>query len=206
MSKTARDCASPRAGNGQYLAILPWRSEPALAQEAIPSRLLLVSGVAPVKTNDCVITPRSRNTRGAQCASRGVKLAADTKLLDQFLVTDFVGAPQIIEQLTALAYELEQSAPRMVILGVGLEVHSKAVRLLIRSEKIATCTSGEPVSPGFLANCFITSALRPDVTDIGHPLVAPRLPISPARLNTRLGTISPRSSSASATSWPAAVT
>jgi len=45
MSKTARDCASPRAGNGQYLAILPWRSEPALAQEAIPSRLLLVSGV-----------------------------------------------------------------------------------------------------------------------------------------------------------------
>ena len=74
----------------------------------------------------------------------------------------------------------------------------------MRSDRIATWTSGEPVSPDLVAYVLMTSALRPVVIDIGHNLSSlPALPVRPAKLNTRLGTISPRSISASAMSWPA---
>src|SRR5262245_32528028 len=39
----------------------------------------------------------------------------------------------------------------------------------MRSERIATCTSGDPVSPACIAWLLITSALRPGVIDIGFP-------------------------------------
>ena len=49
-------------------------------------------------------------------------LAADAELLDDRLVAWLVLALHVIEQLAALRDHLEQAAPRMVVLGVGLEV------------------------------------------------------------------------------------
>src|SRR5215475_6638728 len=68
-----------------------------------------------------------------------------------------------------MADKLEQPTTRMVVLAVVLKC---SVRLLMRSDRIATCTSGDPVSPGFLAYVLITSALRPAVTDIGLPFLS----------------------------------
>src|SRR5579862_3264430 len=42
-----------------------------------------------------------------------------------------------------------------------------SVRLRMRSERIATCTSGEPVSPGFVAYSPMSVCLRSAVIDIG---------------------------------------
>src|SRR5215470_3896534 len=45
-----------------------------------------------------------------------------------------------------------------------------SVRLLMRSLRTATCTSGEPVSLGFLAYSWMTACLRSAVIDIVNPL------------------------------------
>src|SRR5262249_22800140 len=39
----------------------------------------------------------------------------------------------------------------------------------MRSERTATCTSGDPVSPDLVAYVLMTSALRAGVIDIGFP-------------------------------------
>src|SRR6202158_17909 len=44
-----------------------------------------------------------------------------------------------------------------------------SVRLRMRSDRIATCTSGEPVSPGLTAYSPISICLRSAVIDIGFP-------------------------------------
>src|SRR6266849_6327806 len=44
-----------------------------------------------------------------------------------------------------------------------------SVRLRMRSERIATCTSGEPVSPGLTAYSPMSVCLRSAVIDIGFP-------------------------------------
>src|SRR6516165_3622166 len=41
----------------------------------------------------------------------------------------------------------------------------------MRSERTATCTSGDPVSPALVAYVLITSALRSGVIDIGYPFL-----------------------------------
>src|SRR5690606_15425895 len=46
-----------------------------------------------------------------------------------------------------------------------------SVRLAIRSVRIATCTSGEPVSPSARACSLMTSCLRSAVIDIVIPFV-----------------------------------
>src|SRR5215470_626337 len=55
------------------------------------------------------------------------KLAADSQPLDQRLVATLVSTGEIIEQLAALRYELEQSTPGMVVLDVALEVLGQIV-------------------------------------------------------------------------------
>ena len=45
-------------------------------------------------------------------------------------------------------------------------IKTYSVKLLIRSDKRATCTSGEPVSPDLTAYVLISSALRAAVIDI----------------------------------------
>src|SRR5579862_2159941 len=42
-----------------------------------------------------------------------------------------------------------------------------SVRLRMRSDRIATCTSGEPVSPAFIAYSPMSACLRSGVIDIG---------------------------------------
>src|SRR5215216_3719385 len=54
-------------------------------------------------------------------------LLTDTEALDDLSVTVDVLALQVIEQPPALANELQQPAPRMVILAVGLEVLGQVV-------------------------------------------------------------------------------
>ena len=46
-----------------------------------------------------------------------------------------------------------------------------AVRVLIRDVRIATCTSGEPVSPSLIAYSLIKRAFSSAVIDIGVSLV-----------------------------------
>ena len=47
--------------------------------------------------------------------------------------------------------------------------------VLMRSDRIPTCTSGDPVSPAFLACAWMTSALRSAVIDIVNDLPIGRL-------------------------------
>ena len=92
----------------------------------------------------------------------------------------------------------------MVVLHVGLEMLGEIVDALGEDRHLDFRRTG--VS-GLLAYVLMTSALRLPVTDIGQlSFLGPALPTSPARLNTRLGTISPRSTSANASNRPAAVT
>jgi hypothetical protein len=65
-----------------------------------------------------------------RAACRFPLLAAQTQLLNQGLVTIGADAPEIVEQTTALAHELEQSAPRMVVLRVRLEVRRQLIHAL----------------------------------------------------------------------------
>jgi hypothetical protein len=41
----------------------------------------------------------------------------------------------------------------------------------MRSERTATCTSGDPVSPDLVAKVLMTSALRSGAIDIGFPFL-----------------------------------
>jgi hypothetical protein len=79
--------------------------------------------------------------------------------------SDPVLALEIIEQGAALVDEHEEAAPGVIVLGVALEC---SVGMLIRSVRIATCTSGEPVSPDARALSLINVCLRSAVTDIVH--------------------------------------
>ena len=57
-------------------------------------------------------------------------LAAQTQALDQLLVTFGLGPPHVVQKAAPLAHELEQTAPRMMILLVGLEVFREPVDAL----------------------------------------------------------------------------
>ena len=54
-------------------------------------------------------------------------LLAQAKLLDQFVIFPVVLSLEVIEYLATLAHHLKQSAPRMVILDVRLEVVGQPV-------------------------------------------------------------------------------
>ena len=56
--------------------------------------------------------------------------AANAQSLDQRLVTRFIDAVEVIEQLATLGHELEQSTPGMIVLDVGLEMLGEAVDAL----------------------------------------------------------------------------
>ena len=52
-------------------------------------------------------------------------LSPDAELFDQPFVTGEVTRVQIVQQPTALAYQLEQTAPRMMILRVGTQMRGE---------------------------------------------------------------------------------
>ena len=74
-------------------------------------------------------TPTSfRNVRlSLRRGCRPILLAAQTQLLDQGLVTPGVVTPEIIQQPSPLAHQLEQAATRVMILLVRLEVLGELV-------------------------------------------------------------------------------
>ena len=57
-----------------------------------------------------------------QAGCRSLLLAAQTQLLDQGLVTPGVATPEIIQQPSPLAHQLEQATTRVMILLVRLEM------------------------------------------------------------------------------------
>src|SRR5438445_1332870 len=65
-------------------------------------------------------------TRAAM-AAREFNSAPNAQPLDQRLVTRLIGTSEVIEQLTPLGHELEQSTPGMVVLDVALEVLGQIV-------------------------------------------------------------------------------
>src|SRR5215467_10069568 len=96
----------------------------------------------------------------------------DTKFLDQSLIAAFIGALEIVKKLATLGHKLQQSPSRVIVLTCVLKC---SVRLLMRSGRIPTCTSGDPVSPAFLACALMTSDLRSAVIDIVNDLPVGRL-------------------------------
>src|ERR1700722_16191963 len=144
----------------------------------------------------------SRNMRGG--CPRTCKSAATAELVDQALVSAFIDTLEIVEQLATLRHHLQQASPRMVVLHVRLEMLGEIVDPFGQDRDLHLGRPG------------VARLLRVGLDDLRlalrrhrHrqiPSWRPALPCSPARLNTRLGTISPPSTSARAISWPDAVT
>src|ERR1700704_1784843 len=143
-----------------------------------------------------------RNMRGSVLPRRRVS-AANAELLDQALVAAFVGALEIIEQLATLRHHLQQASPRMIVFHVRLEMIGQIVDPFGQDRDLNLRRPG------------VAGLLRMRLDDFSFtfgrnrhrqiPSWRPALPCSPARLKTRLGTISPPSTSARAISWPDAV-
>src|SRR5215467_4222896 len=130
--------------------------------------------------------------------------AANAELLDQRLVAALVGALEIIEKLAPLRHELEQAPARMIVFHVSLEMLGEIIDPFGQNRDLDL---GRPGVAGLarVGPDHFRLALRRN-RHRQTPSWRPALPCSPARLNTRLGTISPPSTSARATSWPDAVT
>src|SRR5581483_601078 len=73
------------------------------------------------------LTGKCARTQNARTFRAELGSAANTELIDDRLVAPFVGAPQVIEQLPARGNELQQPAPRMVVLHMSFEVLGEVV-------------------------------------------------------------------------------
>src|SRR5712671_7230968 len=194
MSKTARGCGwrAPK----QHPAILPWPSSllvPELILESGVCRQHIAAGPWAAEA----IKRHPPNMRG-NCIPRRLTSAANAELLDQVLVAAFVGALEIIEKLATLRHHLQQASPRMIVFHVRLEMLGEIVDPFGQDRDL------------HLRRTRVAGLLRVSLDDFRlafgrnrhrqTPRLRPALPCSPARLNTRLGTISPRSTSARAMS------
>src|SRR5262245_31781608 len=130
--------------------------------------------------------------------------APNAQPLDQILVADFVSALDIIEQLATLGHELEQPASRVVILHVRLEMLSQVADPLRQDRHLHFRRTSVAALRRICLDDFRLAAGRDRHRHA--PFRGPALPVRPVRLNTRLGTISPRSTSARAMSPPEVVT
>src|SRR5258708_3570225 len=128
----------------------------------------------------------------------------DTESLDQSLVAAFIGALEIVKKLATLGHKLQQSPSRVIVLNVLLEVLSEIADALRQDPDLYLRRPGIAGLFGVRFDDF-RFTLGCD-RHRQRPSCRPALPCSPARLNTRLGTISPRSTSARATRLPEAVT
>ena len=89
------------------------------------------------------VRPQHARATRAEIAS-----AANAEPLDQRLVAPLVDTLEVVEQLAALRHSF--SSPRREWLSFTW-VLKCSVRLVMRSDRIATWTSGEPVSPALVA-------------------------------------------------------
>src|SRR6185312_7318814 len=138
------------------------------------------------------------NARGIR--PRASRSTADTQPFNQLFVTSFVGTPQIIENLPALRNELEQPAPRVIVFHMRFEVLGQIVDPLRQERNLnlrRTCVAG--LYGVRLDNLRLACGRN---RHRHQPFCLSARPVTPDKLNTRLGTISPRSISAIATSCP----
>ena len=105
------------------------------------------------QSSERVLRVRCTKRVGPTCPAR-IKSSADAELLDQILVTRFVSAAQIIEQLAALAHHLEQSTTRGVVLDVGLEMLGKIIDALGEDRHLHFRRAGIPGLLGIRLDYF----------------------------------------------------
>src|SRR5215469_7325184 len=125
-------------------------------------------------------------------------------LFNERLVTRFVGLLQVIEKRTARRHELQEAAARMVVLHVGLEMVREVVDAF-RQDRDLNLGGAGVAGLGSIGLDDFRFALRGNRHRQTLSL-RPELAVSPVRLNTRLGMISPLFTSASARRRPATVT
>jgi hypothetical protein len=68
-----------------------------------------------------------RSAAGPARRHAGLELAAQTQALDQHPIPIRTGPPQIVEQAAALTHEVQQTAARVMVLRVQLEVLGELV-------------------------------------------------------------------------------
>src|SRR6266700_5361090 len=116
MSKTARGCRGRRCRRArQHPAILPWPSISLLSAGPRPASLCGSFAAGLPCGGFAIRCERARFPRASFSPT-------DAEPFDQRLVSGLVDAPQIIEQLATLRHELEQAAPGVIVLDVGLEM------------------------------------------------------------------------------------
>src|ERR1700704_3534731 len=200
MSKTARGCGwrAPK----QHPAILPWPSSllvPELILESGMCRQHIAAGASSAEA-----TKRHPPNMRGNSIPRRLTSAANAELLDQALVAAFVGALEIVEKLATLRHHLQQASPRMIVLHVSLEMLGEIIDPFGQDRDLHLRRPGVAGLLRVSLDDFRLTLRRNRHRQI--PSWRPALPCSPARLKTRLGTISPPSTSARAISWPDAVT
>src|SRR6266487_807663 len=137
----------------QHPAILPW-----------PSISLLSAGPRPASGFGSLAAGLVAAACAVRCEralfpARGVS-TTDAEPLDQRLVAGLVDAPQIIEQLAALRHELEQAAPGMVVLDVGLEMLGQARNALREDRDLDFRHTGVAGFGGIILDAFRLAAGR----------------------------------------------
>ena len=156
---------------------------------------------------------RSRNRQlccramaSALCAAARAAPAArkwsttNSKSLDQLLVARIVGTPEIIQNLASLRHELQQSAPRVIVFDMCLEVLRQIIDPFRQEGNLHLWRTSIPGFDGIrLDKIRLTRGCH---RHRHQPLFLPARPAMPVKLNTRRGTISPCSTSAMAKSWP----
>ena len=99
----------------------------------------------PPRRQDCHVTVSTDSRAGCPRHGVGARLAAKAQRADEGRVAGLVGGLEVVEKRPALRNHVEQR-PRREWWSF-LWVLKCSVRLAIRSERIATWTSAEPVSP-----------------------------------------------------------
>src|ERR1700759_1571360 len=156
------------------------------------------------ETANAVVERSCENARFAARVYSKQNSTTNVVFLEQCLVTGFVRLAQVIEQRTPRRHQLQQSAARVIVLHMRLEMFGQVVDafrqdrdLDLRRTRVAGLVSTrlDDFRLALRGNRHRqTLSLRPE------------LAVSPVRLNTRLGMSSPLPISASARSRPATVT
>src|SRR5258708_9092659 len=133
------------------------------------------------------------------------KSTTNVMLFEQRLVTRLILLLDVIEKRTARRHQLQQAAPGMVILHVGLEMPGEVVDAFRQDRDLNLARAGVAGLGGIRLDDF-RFAFGGNRHRQTLPLLRAELAVNPGRLNTRLGMRSPLPLSARARSRPATVT
>src|SRR5579872_901491 len=152
--------------------------------------------------------PVGRSCKNARQATRAyftTSSTANVVLFDQRLVARFVLPLQVVEERTARGDHFQQTAARMVILHVALEMIGEVVDAFRQDRNLNLGRAGVAGLVGILLDDFRFAFCGNRHRQL-LSLLRAGLAVSPFRLNTRLGMSSPLPISASAKGRPATVT